>query len=114
MKTYPEILKNYRAAVWDGASPVRCATGLLDAEAFRRALRLPPEEEVYLISTDRRRVPNFVGVRYDTPEGETAADCARYRIARFAEAAYNAQPEVEDFVPFPAGLLPSIQVGDTL
>ncbi len=114
MKTYPEILKNYKAAVWDGVRPVRCATGLFAPEAFRRALHLSPEAEVYLISSDRRRVPNFVGVRYDTPEGETTAECARYRIAELAEAAYNAQPEAEEYTPFPAGLLASIQVGETL
>ena len=114
MKSYRELLKQYRAAVWDGVSPVRCATGRFEPDAFRAALHLPAEEEIYLISTDRRRVPGFVGVRGDTPEGETAADCARFRIAAFAEAAYNAQPEVEEYTPFPAELLGEIEVGETL
>ena len=114
MKTYPEILNTFRAAVWDGISPVRCATGTFSAEEFRKALHLPEGEEVYLISTTRRRVPNFVGVCGDTPRGDTTADCARYRVAELCEAAYNAQPEVTVPVRFPAELLETIEVGDAL
>ena len=114
MKTYAELLKNYRAAVWDGESPVRCATGTFSAEEFRAALHLSPEDEVYLVSAGRRRVPGYVGVRYDTPEGETTAECARFRVAEFAEAAYNAQPEVTEYAPFPAELLGRIEVGERL
>ena len=91
MKTYEQIIAGYAAAVWDGKSDVRCSTGVFTPEKFRAALRLPPDAEVYLIGSARRHVPTFVGTRWDTDEGETTADCARRRVAEFAEQEYNAQ-----------------------
>lgn len=114
MKTYEQILAGLRACVWDGTSAVRCATGVFTADAFRRALRLAPDAEVYMIGSARRGVPHFVGCRYDTEEGETTAECARFRVAELAEAEYNAQAGVDSYTPFPRELIDSIEVGDSL
>ena len=115
MRTYEQIIKSLRAAVWDGESDVRCSTGTLTAEQFRRALRIPEGEEVYLIGDANRGVPFFAGRKGDNSEGGSVESCARRRVARFAEEMYNAQlPQGSERVRFPEELLLQIEVGDSL
>lgn len=110
MKTYEQLIGKWTAKTWNGTSSVRCSTGVFTPEKFREELRLLPDDEVYLICDARRGTPIFVGRRWDTEDGDTVEECARFRLAEFAESAYNSQSDVTEYTPFPTELLDSIEV----
>ena len=91
MKTYQELIQDYKLVIWDGKSNIKCPTGVFTAEQIKQHWSIGQGAEVFYVVKGRNRsVASFYGTdlttNYDT---EDVVECGKLTIKDCVEQEYR-------------------------